>query len=599
MMRRFTWVLLTFLIGQSPAFGQGLVQCGGHIVFDNGGHLVVDGTGKYYDTLSGEMNIFNDGNIWLPGDWINSSGGPVFTTNDGRVSLNGATQTIKGSTMTKFPTVSLLGTGDKTLETSTLVGGGYNGGGNGQLICGSNRLNLNSQKLVLNNTATNAVSQTTGGLVSETDNTAGYGTVEWVIRSGTGNYTIPFQTVSGNAIPLQFVVSSAGINQTDSGFVSASTYPSATNAVPNNRLLPTGVTNTLNEFGRENAQKLLDRFWILNSAGYSAEPSGNSVFGYWDNEWDGSSGSSNDILESNLRPIVFDGLNNAWNYARNGANNSVGNRSTISMTSYNGIWTLADSTICPKALFSWEGNCEMSPIRFTDNSTIIKGNIESWDWQFGDGYTSSLQNTLHMYPTPGLYSVKLKVTGNSGCPDSLEVPITIDARAIADFAVEDDPLVDIPTQFTSLSQNATLWDWDFGDLNSDNIENPKHTYTEEGTYDVVLIANNRANCPDTTSKTIEVNLPSLFLVPTAFSPGTTDNINTHFGLTTLQRVSEYTMTIYNRWGEQVFTSDDVTKQWDGTYMGKPAPAGSYVYIIWFRDRTRKGHALNGSVLLVR
>ncbi len=598
-LRRITYSLLVLFLSQFSAFGQGLVQCGGHIVFDNGGHVVVDGSGDYYDTLNGQITMVNAGTIWLPGDWENASGGPVFTTNDGRVSLNGGTQFIKGSSLTKFPSVAMLGSGDKYLETSTLIGGGFNSGGNGQLICSNKRLWLNNQTLTINNSATNAITQTTGGIVSETDNTLGYGTVEWVIRNNTGNYTVPFQTVLSNAIPIQFVVSSAGVSVSDSGYVSISTYPTTTNALPNNRVLPTGVTNTMNEFGRENAAKLLDRYWVMGSNGYTSEPSGNTVFGYRDSEWDGSAGSSNDIVESNLRPIPYDFVSNQWDYSRNGANNATGNRATIGLTSYRGIWTLADSTICPKALFSWEGNCVLSPIRFTDNSTITKGTIESWDWQFGDGYTSSLQNTLHMYPTAGVYPVQLKVVGNSGCPDSLEIPLTIDAKALADFTIEDDPLVDIPTQFTSLSQNATSWDWDFGDFNSDNIEHPKHTYQEEGSFDVVLIANNNANCPDTIIKSIEVNLPSLFLVPTAFSPGTKDNINTYFGLTTLQRVSEYTMTVYNRWGEQVFSSDDVSKQWDGTYLGKPVPSGSYLYIIWFRDRTMKGHALNGSVLLIR
>ena len=99
-----------------------------------------------------------------------------------------------------------------------------------------------------------------------------------------------------------------------------------------------------------------------------------------------------------------------------------------------------------------------------------------------------------------------------------------------------DPLVDIPVKFSSLSQNASFWEWDFGDFSSDNIENPTHTYAAESSYDVTLITNNQANCPDTITKTLLVNLPSLFLLPSAFSPSLNDDINPDFGLTTLQRV---------------------------------------------------------------
>ncbi|MFT5512054.1 MAG: gliding motility-associated-like protein [Bacteroidia bacterium] len=593
------YLVLMLLLVYNFSSGQGLVQCDGHIVFENGGHLVIDGTGNYYDTLDGRIDIRTSGNIWVPGDWINVSTDNVFSSNDGHVTLTGANQRIRGTSLTAFPTLELTGSNDKILEVNALVGGGYNNGGTGKLICNNRILQLNSQRLTINNTSNSAITQTGGGIVSETNGSIGYGTVDWVVRTSMGNYVVPFRSAANDAIFFQFDIQTAGINTIDSGLISVSTYPTATNLAPNNRELPIGVTNTFNEFGVENASRISDRFWVVAASNFSKKPVGVSSFGYLDPEWNTSNSSTNDILENNLRPMRYNIGTNEWLYSRVGSTNAVSNSSYGSSNDFEGIWTLSDSTICPRTLFSRQGNCENTPILFTDNSTITKGTIDQWDWSFGDGGVSTLQDAIHFFSAPGLFNVKLRVVGNSGCPDSLTVPFTVDARAEADFSYDDDPLVDIPVKFTSSSQNATSWDWDFGDFNNDNIEHPKHTYGAESSYDVTLIANNNANCPDTITKTLEVNLPSLFLVPTAFSPGTKDNLNTDFGLTTLQRVSEFTMTVYNRWGEQVFHSDDISKRWDGTYQGAPAPSGSYLYIIWFRDRTRKGHALNGSVVVLR
>ncbi|MDD5095727.1 MAG: PKD domain-containing protein [Dehalococcoidia bacterium] len=62
------------------------------------------------------------------------------------------------------------------------------------------------------------------------------------------------------------------------------------------------------------------------------------------------------------------------------------------------------------------------PLRFTDLST---GDITSWSWNFGDGYTSSEQNPSHTYGSPGTYSVTLSVMGPLGS-DYRQKSITID-----------------------------------------------------------------------------------------------------------------------------------------------------------------------------
>lgn len=69
--------------------------------------------------------------------------------------------------------------------------------------------------------------------------------------------------------------------------------------------------------------------------------------------------------------------------------------------------------------------CENQTITFTDNSTSDLNNIVSWDWDFGDGNVSNLQNPTHAYTTAGNYTAQLTITDISGCTDVTTVNITV------------------------------------------------------------------------------------------------------------------------------------------------------------------------------
>lgn len=580
--------------------GQGLFNNGAAITMGNNIVVTIDNAyGHFKDSLGGIIQIIDTATIRVEGDWINNGATTIFSTNNGLVELTGGNQRITGSDMTGFPSLTLSGTANKTLEVDALVGGGNSGNHKGVLTVGARSLLLNSNRLVINNEQPSAVSNSSGGIVSETDASAGYGEVQWNIRNQTGDYTIPFQSIAFAAIPYTLATNSPGSQVSDSGYAVVSTYPTNTTANPNNRSLPSGVSNTENEYGRENADKMLDRYWVIRSEGFTTEPSAQNRFTYLEPEWNTSGGSTNDIIETNLKPVRLNSSTGDWDYPGIGSVNTTSNMATSGQNGFAGIWTLTDSTVCPIARFSWTGNCVDDLIEFLDASTINPGNIESYDWSFGNGDLSSDQNPLTTYSNAGSYNVRLIVIGNSGCPDTSDQSVPIDARAVADFSVEDDPLVDYPVAFAEMSQNASDWSWDFGDGSSDVGPTVQKTFTAQGFYDVVLIANNPANCPDTISKQVEVNLPSLFLIPTAFSPNSNDDLNNQFGLVTLQNVTEFNMTIFNRWGEQIFTTEDRNEKWDGTYNGKLCPPGSYMYMIRFRDRKMSFHFESGSVLLRR
>ena len=103
-------------------------------------------------------------------------------------------------------------------------------------------------------------------------------------------------------------------------------------------------------------------------------------------------------------------------------------------------------------------------------------------------------------------------------------------------------------------------------------------------------------CEDTASVTVTV-LELDLAVPNAFSPNGDNNNDVFEIINTL--ASEFDMKIYNRWGDEVFHSTDLSIGWDGTYKGKEQEIGSYIYVI--RLVTIEGKEFNkkGNVTLLR
>ena len=119
---------------------------------------------------------------------------------------------------------------------------------------------------------------------------------------------------------------------------------------------------------------------------------------------------------------------------------------------------------------------------------------------------------------------------------------------------------------------------------------------EEDTVEVLLISMSE-QCSDTALRLVPVYRTSVY-APNAFTPD--ESTNREFKLF-IEGVRDYRLTIYNRQGTQVFTSEDPTAHWDGTYGGKPCPQGNYVWILHYTtdEMPRTPQTAKGSVLLLR
>lgn len=253
--------------------------------------------------------------------------------------------------------------------------------------------------------------------------------------------------------------------------------------------------------------------------------------------------------------------------------------------------------------------CAPLTVQFTNESQYAAQS----NWQFGDGGVANATSPVYTYWNPGTYTVTLTVTGFDGSSDVVtqEQIIHVYPRAQAAFTIAPNE-VNIPSEpifCVNLSQNATTYEWLFGDGNSSNAQSPSYYYQEAGLYDVTLIANNQYNCPDTmhVPAAVQAKLGGLIDFPNAFTPDPNDanggyydplgyNNNVFFPMHA--GVTEYNLQIFNKWGELLFESTDVNRGWDGYYRNQMCKQDVYVWKVRARFVDGQRYERAGDVTLL-
>lgn len=145
--------------------------------------------------------------------------------------------------------------------------------------------------------------------------------------------------------------------------------------------------------------------------------------------------------------------------------------------------------------------CAPLIVQFNDVSSGGTPSSYTWNWDLGNGITSTLKNPGALYNKPGTYTVKLIVKDGAGNEGSMTKTgyITVHAKPVVDFDVNPQggcsPLPVLFTDKTDSSQGRiTAWAWDFGDGQPATVKNPLHTYTTTGSFDVTLTATNEYGC---------------------------------------------------------------------------------------------------------
>ena len=234
--------------------------------------------------------------------------------------------------------------------------------------------------------------------------------------------------------------------------------------------------------------------------------------------------------------------------------------------------------------------CEPYNAVFTNNSST-NSSFTSCLWQLNNGDSFYGCGTVpYTFDAAGDYDVTLTVTTANGCTASETYTdyVSLQPGPIASFEPTNLTVttLDSEIQFNNTSINADSYWWDFGDGNTSTLVNPNHEFpnNEPGNYEVMLVAISALGCSDTTVSIVTVEEELIFYVPNSFTPDA-DEYNQIFKpvFTSGYDPYNYTLYIYNRWGELIFESHDPNIGWDGTYAGEYiVQDGTYVWKIEFK-----------------
>ncbi|MBS1940330.1 MAG: gliding motility-associated C-terminal domain-containing protein [Bacteroidetes bacterium] len=240
--------------------------------------------------------------------------------------------------------------------------------------------------------------------------------------------------------------------------------------------------------------------------------------------------------------------------------------------------------------------CSPLTVLFADTTGLGTHTVQ---WTLGDGTTSADSSFAHTYSTPGSYDVGLTVQNDAGCTGD-----TVLANAITVFpgvnggitatpnpVDAEDPVVQLNGSATG---NILSWWWDLGAADPASSVNQTLNATfpdEPGDYPVMLVVTSANGCVDTVRSVVTVINPGVIEMPNVFSPNK-DGENDRF-VPIGYKGAPGQLDIYNRWGQEIFTTRALATGWDG----HNAPDGTYFYIVTPDDPAAT--KLTGHVTLVR
>ena len=122
-------------------------------------------------------------------------------------------------------------------------------------------------------------------------------------------------------------------------------------------------------------------------------------------------------------------------------------------------------------------------------------------------------------------------------------------------------------------------------------------YNQDGTYTVTLIGCNAGGCCDTVTNTVVVYSQSTCRFANVFSPNG-DGYNDFFDVD-CDLIDEFSLVVFNRWGNKLYETNDIEKPWDGTNGGTEVPEGTYFFLLEATGIDGVVWTKKGSLSLVR
>ena len=250
----------------------------------------------------------------------------------------------------------------------------------------------------------------------------------------------------------------------------------------------------------------------------------------------------------------------------------------------------------PKAgIKSMDSLCLGDFVRLNDTSKTANGVPENWFWDFGDGSSSTLQHPRHRYTQANSFKVSHYIRSSIGCYSD---------TIVKTIAVFDYPKIDAGPDLMVLDDGQKRMESSAsGTIVSYFWEPPLYLSDVDSLQPLIikprldqeyrLTVTGRGGCISTDY--MKMTVQRLPQPPNTFTPNG-DGINDRWEIRFLDQYPSAVIEVYSATQQLVFRNVGYTKPWDGTVNGKPAPAGTYYYVV---DTKNKRGKLAGFVTIIR
>ena len=246
----------------------------------------------------------------------------------------------------------------------------------------------------------------------------------------------------------------------------------------------------------------------------------------------------------------------------------------------------------PVVTFFVEPDSGCAPLEVLFNNTTDPGMIGGCTWAFGDGSASSDCTAQHTYTRSGTFTVSLTVNSPAGCEGdtTLYHLVHVDPSPSAAFIFGPQPTDFYHPEITFMdrsSSDVVSWNWYFpaGTPETSTEASPLVRYANDhgDTYLAELTVMNEFGCTDTFMAPISIDGVHSVYAPNAFTPDG-DGINSVFlPIIRDDAGRDHDLRIFDRWGREVFHTNDPTEGWDGTVDGAEPKTDVYVWKLHSRN----------------
>ena len=245
--------------------------------------------------------------------------------------------------------------------------------------------------------------------------------------------------------------------------------------------------------------------------------------------------------------------------------------------------------------------CKPNEVAFSDASLVSGATeIDNRVWHVSNGDSAMGKDFSYVFPNTGTYTVKLSLY-SGGIEYAKDTVLHISSVSGIRFikAAQQAVFACSGTAVQLTASGGATYRWDpCTNLSDCHIAAPFVTGTSDMEY--VVTAKDANKCVDTAHISLKIiaNNNAVY-VPNAFTPNGDGN-NDIWGVNSINPLTAFNLRIYNRWGINVFTSNNQSLKWDGTIKNQKAPPGVYVWMLSYKNGAGCAAKNNkGTVLLIQ